>query len=370
MTTIKVAMVIRGDALTVKGGDSIQFAATARYLRSLGCSVTEFIGPQQFQSYKGYDLVHIFNLQTIKFSLGEARKVASLGVPLVLSTIYWDFESNEQAIIDSLQSTPKGRLAVTILGFKLAKSLKRLSLRFRFKGPRRRLLNMASILLPNSWQEVCQLEKVFELSLRERSFVVKNAIDSKLFAVSASPPQSIVIRGFHSGNYILQVGRVESAKRQVESIKAAKKLGIPIVIVGKIQEQWYFDLCREEATGHQVLIVDECSQDELVGYYSHCKVHILPSLRETPGLASLEAAACGANIVTTEIGSAKEYFGDQAYYCNPYDSASIEAALRAAWGHEWPNEDLRGLVLKEYTWEKTADETLAAYRIVKGKPSI
>jgi glycosyltransferase involved in cell wall biosynthesis len=89
-------------------------------------------------------------------------------------------------------------------------------------------------------------------------------------------------------------------------------------------------------------------------------VHALPSWRETPGLVSLEAAAAGCRIVTTELGSTRDYFGDLAWYCYPDDFASIRRAVEMAMKAPVP-ADLRKQVLTQYTWQRAASATLASY---------
>ena len=55
-----------------------------------------------------------------------------------------------------------------------------------------------------------------------------------------------------------------------------------------------------------------------------------------------------------------EYFGDEAYYCEPDDIASIRNAIDAAFTAP-RNEHLQHKVLTEYTWEKAGQQTLLGY---------
>src|SRR6185437_4157290 len=79
-----------------------------------------------------------------------------------------------------------------------------------------------------------------------------------------------------------------------------------------------------------VTIVDHVDQSSLRQYYAACKVHALVSWMETAGMSSLEAAAMGANIVITDKGDTRDYFGDLAYYCSPDSVPSIREALLQA----------------------------------------
>jgi glycosyltransferase involved in cell wall biosynthesis len=101
--------------------------------------------------------------------------------------------------------------------------------------------------------------------------------------------------------------------------------------------------------------------DQLPELYALAELHILPSWRETPGLASLEAAAAGCRVVSTTIGSAREYFGAEAGYCHPADQRSIREAVAASLQGPRP-ENLRRRVLDEYNWDAAAAATFSAYQ--------
>ena len=54
----------------------------------------------------------------------------------------------------------------------------------------------------------------------------------------------------------------------------------------------------------------------------------MPSTLETPSIAALEAAYMGKKILITEVGSTREYYGDEAIYVNPMSIESITNGLR------------------------------------------
>lgn len=136
----------------------------------------------------------------------------------------------------------------------------------------------------------------------------------------------------------------------------------PIVLVGRAADPGLVAQC--EAAG--AIYAGPQSGDDLVRSYAHAKVHVLPSFRETPGLASLEAAAMGCGIVSTDEGSAEEYFRGDAQYCEPRSLASMRKAVEEAWQRGAP-EGLSSRVRDEYPWEAAAKKTLEAYeKIVVG----
>jgi len=107
--------------------------------------------------------------------------------------------------------------------------------------------------------------------------------------------------------------------------------------------------------------IEHLPQEALLQYYQKATGHVLPSWFETTGLSSLEAAAMSCNIVITDKGDAKEYFGKYAFYCDPSLPVSIYTAIEKA--AEMPVDPaLRQKVLEQYTWQKAAEETLKGYK--------
>jgi glycosyltransferase involved in cell wall biosynthesis len=101
----------------------------------------------------------------------------------------------------------------------------------------------------------------------------------------------------------------------------------------------------------------------LTRYYREAKVHVLPSWFETCGLSSLEAGAMGCNVVVADKGFTREYFGENAFYCDPGNVESIYNAVHEA-ATSPSQEALQASVLKNYTWQQAARQTLEAYQSV------
>ena len=163
-------------------------------------------------------------------------------------------------------------------------------------------------------------------------------------------------------NTVLCVARIEGRKNQLNLIRALKNTAFKLIINGKYSpnNKKYYDQCREEAT-ENIQFNERISEEELYIMFNSAKVHVLPSYFETTGLASLEAAVMGCNIVITDKGDTVEYFGNLAYYCNPDDPDSIRNAVKKAYTEPF-KEDLRQLILHRYTWEKAAEITLEGYQ--------
>ncbi|MBA1336861.1 MAG: Glycosyl transferase, group 1 [Firmicutes bacterium] len=334
---MKVLFQIRPDFASNPAGDSVQMINTKKYLERLGVRVD--VSTVLSQDYRGYDIVHLFNLTRVVETYAFAYKASQYGIPIALSTIYWD---NMKYYKDN-DGLP---------GWK-AKAWNQQNLL------RKLVLSKASVLLPNSEAEAEMVVQGFNV---DKPWVtVPNCVDKSFSQGNALRfEQEYGIKDF-----ILCVGRISPRKNQLGLIKAIKEIKRPIVFIGPVNDVNYVEECKNEG-GKDVMFISRQSSDQLRDSYAAARIHVLPSWFETPGLANLEAAAAGCQIVTTEYGSTREYFGDLAYYCRPEDLNTIKRAVMDAL-MENKGEQLRDLVLSKYTWENAAEKTLQAYRMVLGE---
>lgn len=349
----------RPNAERAPGGDTVQWRHTAEALRALGVEVRETIAPASELDLSGVDLVHLFNLQAEAPALEVAERVQDAGIPLALSTIWWDLSEGRYARrlrrkrLLSLRNKVMGREA----------SLERFRRwdRARPRGRRRdaaakRLLELSGVLLPNSVREIAALEEFFGLELAAKSAVVPNGV--------SVPPAARALGEAGPREGILCVGSLNPLKNQLALIEAAAGLG-PLTLIGPATPGDYLRECQRAAAAHgDCRLLPPRPQAELWALYAGAAVHALPSFRETPGLVSLEAGALGCSLVSTDRGSASEYLGESARYCDPTDPASIRAALVQAL------EEPRRVAperLAPYTWERAGAATYAAYRWLLGE---
>ncbi len=113
--------------------------------------------------------------------------------------------------------------------------------------------------------------------------------------------------------------------------------------------------------------VDEADKPAL---YSAATVFAFPSRYEGFGLPILEAMACGTPVVTSNVTSLPELAGAAAFQIDPDDPRQLSAAIIALCVQEDLRQEMRAKGLAQaarFTWEKTARETLAAYRGVLDK---
>jgi len=325
---MKVLLCTRGDYYRNFAGDSMQVIKLAQYLRKKG--VTVDINDGVVNDYSEYDIIHLFNLTR----MGETYKYYKLAHKfkknIVISTLYWNL-TNYYKYINDLE------------GIKLVE---------RCNAYREEILKGCKMIFPNSYMEEQLLKKSFQISAPCQ--VVYNGVEVE---DDSTPLYNFKDRyGFDS--YILSVGRISPEKNQLSLCKVCEKLGLQLVLIGNVSNKEYFKQCIKY---HNVTYLGFMDSYNIYNAYRFARLHVLPGFYETPGISSLEAAASGCILVSTEEGSAREYFKDMAIYCSPYDEKSIEGAVQEGLkSHKLGR--LKDYVLKNYSWEKSADEIFESYK--------
>jgi glycosyltransferase involved in cell wall biosynthesis len=357
---IRVAFISRGTLYSTPGGDTKQIDLTAHYLRQLGVQADIYLTHQPID-YSQYDLLHFFNIIRPADIISHAIKS---GKPFVVSTIFLDFGSFEKNTRGGAMKLMNKVLSedrieyIKVVARRLRNGEKIMSpqyIRWGHRSAVKWVMERAAILLPNSESEYKRLAAKYEM---DRPYhVVPNGIDANVAARA----------GKHNTKYedaILCVARIEGRKNQLNLIRALKNTEYKLIIHGKHSpnHEAYYQACRAEA-GPNVQFSEWLSEDELYEMYHSSKVHVLASFFETTGLSSLEAAVMGCNIVITDKGDTRDYFGDNAWYCNPDEPASIKQAIDKAFSSPY-DEDFRQYILQHYTWKHAAAETLKAYKDV------
>jgi glycosyltransferase involved in cell wall biosynthesis len=105
-------------------------------------------------------------------------------------------------------------------------------------------------------------------------------------------------------------------------------------------------------------------EEDKPAIYSGASLFVFPSLYEGFGLPPLEAMGCGTPVVCSNRTSLPEVVGDAAITVDPDDTHALVDAIRRVLTDEALQADLRARSLeraKQFSWRKTAQETLAVY---------
>jgi glycosyltransferase involved in cell wall biosynthesis len=183
-----------------------------------------------------------------------------------------------------------------------------------------KILPIADRIVVNSLAEVDNLSNYLELDSSSFS-VVYNCFNQDIYNLKPSP----LACNLSDVDYVLFVGNIEERKNIYHLAVACTQLRIPLVIVGGIRDMTIYSKIIKLSNPDITYIPSVCPDSLfLKSLYQTCGVFAMPSTLETPSIAALEAAACGARILITEIGSTREYFADLATYV---DGSLPEAEL-------------------------------------------
>ena len=157
--------------------------------------------------------------------------------------------------------------------------------------------------------------------------------------------------------YLLAVG-LSPYKNTERIIKAFDLVGggkdLKLVIAGQPD---FVDI--KERRG--IMFVGFVPDTELAALYTGAEVLVFPSLYEGFGLPILDAFNCRTPVVTSNLSSMPEVAGDAAVLVDPYDANSIAEGIEKVLRGKKGFVDRGTKRVKEFSWQKTAEETLKVY---------
>lgn len=326
---MKLLFCIRRDYLQSLAGDSIQFIKTKEFLIKKGLKVKVSSNPKE--NLRDYDIVHLFNTIRISETYDFYKNAKKQGKKTVLSPIYWNYIKYVSPL------TERRRIALWEMSNPL----------------RKEVLEGVDLVLPGAESEMRAIEKDFNM---KRSYIViPNGVDP----IFAEKRESSFSNKHKISDYVLTVARVCDHKNQLLIARAAKKLGVPYVMIGPINQMEYYYQCMKEYKN--IIYVSRIDHEDLAGIYQAARVHALVSWYEIPGLANLEAGLAGCNVLTTSEGTTTDYFKDYVLYSDPYSLQDIEAKLEASLISR-KSEGLKKYIYHNFLWENIAESLIKAYQ--------
>lgn len=365
---MKVLMQIRRNAFELEGGDTIQMLRTKQALERLGVMID--VSTELHPDVSAYDVVHLFNLTRVQETYFQALNAKKAGKPIVLSTIYWPFEEYESTATLGLRGFFGRHLSID--GMERLKAAGKYALRGeRDMGTRylmtssytqmqRSILESTDVFLPNAKTEMDKIEEHLNFC-SDDYVVVPNAVDVDSIREARELP-SEEYAGYE--DYLICVGRIDARKNQLNLVRAIEGTGYKLLLVGKESpghKRYFRQVMAEAKRNSNIEYVERIDNSELYKVYARCPVSVLPSWFETPGLASLEAAAMGCRIIVSPKGTTRDYFGDDAFYCDVSDPLSIRSCIDNAYRAE-PKAVFAERIMTECTWDKAAERTFEGYR--------
>jgi glycosyltransferase involved in cell wall biosynthesis len=204
-------------------------------------------------------------------------------------------------------------------------------------------------------------------AFRDRWSILYAGIDAELFR----PGDGVLREG------VLFVGRLLPHKG-VDVLIRAVDPEMSLRIVGRPYHEEYFALLQRLAAGKDVTFVTDASDEQIRGFYRSAAVSVLPSVNRTVfgdytalpellGFTAMEAMACGAPVVVSQVGGMHHVVvdGETGYLVPPGDAEALGQRLRRL----LDDPDLaarmgtaaRRRIESLFTWDHVADRCLEAY---------
>jgi glycosyltransferase involved in cell wall biosynthesis len=370
---LRVLFPLRPSAAASFGGDVVQVRNTAAALERRGHH-TQVITDAAFDP-AGFDIVHFSNMTAPFETLGQMQSIAGFSGAVVLMPIFSD-HADETALAIRAQSalfgTPKDAadLETLLLSFaarafsievdgRTVTPADRLEMAPNYLAAQREIARRTDFLIPNAHAEAHRFYRYIDPTIPYA--VAPSAIDPTLYRPEAAAAFRAV---FSLGDYVLLTARLEPRKNQAMLLHALRERGRNVVLIGKSADPAYSAVVRAYL-GRRTFLFHHMPEAELAGAIAAARVVALPSFDEVVSLSSLNAAACEASLVLTRQSYEHEYFRDDADYCDPSDYRSIAAAVDRAWDTHDERADRRrelsARVRRDYTWDRSAEATEAAY---------
>ncbi|MBD3379388.1 MAG: glycosyltransferase [Candidatus Omnitrophica bacterium] len=213
----------------------------------------------------------------------------------------------------------------------------------------------------------------------ERIRVVHSAAEARFSVIQESRDKERVRRKYGlPARFVMTAGTVEPRKNIPGLIEAfAAYIGksetdLSLVIVGK--KGWGYAeaeaRARELDILQRVVFTDYAEDADLPLLYNLAEFFIMPSFYEGFGLPVLEAMSCGKAVICSDVSSLPEIAGESALFVAPDDLEAMSEAIADLDRNRRKREKFSRLSLSragEFSWERTARETMRAYMEVSGR---
>jgi len=360
---VKIALYTNVTAFEAPGGAEIYFLNLLNTLRQLKDQFdveVDLYDPLR-KSIAYYDVAVFYNstahsaLAYDFLLVAKRAKKRTVNIPVYFS-LHFSFSNIEKFLYTM------GLLFVRLY-IERTGILFRSKLEFLYKS-----LHLAELILVSGEGEAKVLNRDFKID-KQRIEILPVAVEEKF----ANSDPNLFIEKYGVSDFILYVGKIAKRKNVLSLIKAYKIACIdaPLVIVGHIAEYDYYqqvlEYIKKHNLFHKILIIPglDHSSELLASAYAASRVLVLPSYYETPGIAALEAALTGTNIVITKYGTTMEYFKHYALYVDPYNIKDIAHKLEIAYNRPKPNTKLREYILNNFTYTRVARRLITLlYRLI------
>lgn len=288
-----------------------------------------------------YDILHVFSLNIESYALMQVAK--QKGIKIVLSSIVNTINGRK---IDFYRNVI-GKLPI-ITTYKILHNT----------------IHLADTIIVETQAELDFIHKHYLID-KTKMVIVPNGIDENLWQ-----GKEIFDRIGGEKKFILQVGRFDANKNQLNVISAMKDTDIDVVFIGggDAKNSSYYDKCKNEAKDSKNLhLLGWINSNDpiLKSAFQLADTLVLPSFSETFGLVALEAGICGAKLALSNTLPLLSYkCMSQVPTFSPDNTQQIKEVLTNTYNQENGN-DLKKLIKQEFDWGKIIDKHIQIYKEAK-----
>jgi glycosyltransferase involved in cell wall biosynthesis len=167
-------------------------------------------------------------------------------------------------------------------------------------------------------------------------------------------------------------GLIEAYSRLPDAIRDRHQLVITYKLDLEARDNLESFARRLGIHGDQLLLTGFVPDRELSALYRRCGLFVFPSLYEGAGLPILEAMACGAPVVGSNVSSVPEILGDLRATFDPSDPGDIAGCLARTLDDDAELERLRRVSAERsahFTWGRVARRAVEGYERALATPS-
>ena len=166
-----------------------------------------------------------------------------------------------------------------------------------------------------------------------------------------------------TGDFVLQVGRVEARKNQIGALAAVERIpGLVLAVAGPEADSAIAARLRRSDACRVLGRVDDATLELL---YKRAKAVVVPSLYEGFGIPVLEAMTLGVPVVASDRGALPEVLGDAGPLVDP----DADGALASAIEHVIDDEAYAAACSSKgversrlFSWDRMARGVYSAYQ--------
>lgn len=221
----------------------------------------------------------------------------------------------------------------------------------------KRNLCLADAIIPQTNKEAAFIHKYYGIPMSKMHVIPNGVNEAILDSYSPTDCKDIV----------LCVGRFDHNKNQLSLIRAAIDSKIEVHFVGgrAMDDGAYYDECVQAAQGFPNIVFHgwlSNTSDEFLSLYKRARVVALVSHHEIFGNSLIEGAACGANLLATDVLPTEEWgFDEHCVKVNVSDPAAMSQGLKKA--YELPLDSfLHDVAVERFSWQQISQQHVRLYQ--------